>query len=224
MSEKFNSSDLTEKELASQLKKPSGEQGKEVGKQMNKGNKYICLNSYNCLAPSPNANILEIGMGNGFFIKDLLALNTNLRYVGLDFSQTMIDEATKLNQAFMESGQVSFINGSIEKLPFEDNSMDCITTTNTIYFWPNLEANAKELFRVLKPKGKLLIGYRSQELMDKISFTKHNFEKYSQQEVELLLKTTGFQKVSTEIIAEPELDFDGIPMVMEGLFTTGIKE
>jgi len=33
MAEKFNSSGLTEKELASQLKKPSGEQGKEVGKQ-----------------------------------------------------------------------------------------------------------------------------------------------------------------------------------------------
>ena len=84
----------------------------------------------------------------------------------------MVDEAISLNQNLIDEQKVSFINDSVDNLPFEDESIDYITTTNTIYFWPDLIKNAKEIFRVLKPNGKILIGYRSKELMDKIEFTK----------------------------------------------------
>ena len=184
MANKFEVSDLTKKELAAQLQKPDGMKGKEVGKQMNKGNKNICLNSYKVLDPNPNSLILEIGMGNGLFIKDLLAQGSDLTYVGFDFSQTMIDEASSLNSDLIKQGKVSFKLGSIEKLPFEDDSIDCITTTNTVYFWPDIIANSKELYRVLKPGGKLLIGYRSKEIMDKVELTQFGFKKYTQTQLE----------------------------------------
>lgn len=224
MSQKFTVANLTKEELAKQLKKPIGNDGKQVAKQMNKGNKHICLHSYKILHPKPNSLILEIGMGNGFFIKDLLSLSENLKYVGLDFSKTMIDEATALNQDLIDQQKVSFIHGSIDNLPFENESIDCITTTNTIYFWPNLIKNAEEIFRVLKFKGKILIGYRSKELMDKIELSKHGFNKYTKTEIEKLLRDVGFTNVKTEILSEPKLDFDGTPMEMEGLYTVGIKK
>jgi ubiquinone/menaquinone biosynthesis C-methylase UbiE len=223
MSEKFNISNLSKKELAIQLRKPVGNDGKEVGKQMNKGNKYICLNSYKILNPQKNSLVLEIGMGNGLFIKDLLNNASNIKYIGLDFSQVMIDEATELNQNLIDEQKVSFINGSVNSLPFKDNSIDYITTTNTVYFWPSLKENAKEIYRVLKPNGKVLIGYRSKDLMDKIELANYGFNKYTKDEIEALLKDTGFRKIATEIIAEPNLDFDGKPIEMEGFYSIGIK-
>ncbi len=223
MTKKNNTRNLSKQELAAQLKKPEGEDGKEVGKKMNIGNKYICINSYKVLNPQTNSLILEIGMGNGLFIQEVLNLNNDLKYIGLDFSQTMIDEATKLNQKLIDEQKVSFVNGSIESLPFEDNSIDYVTSTNTIYFWPNLKENAKEIYRVLKPDGKILIGYRSKKRMNKIELTKYGFNKYTETEVENLLESTGFKKIKTETISEPDFDFDGKPIKMEGLYSTGIK-
>ncbi len=70
MAEKFDGDvKLRPKELAKQLRKPTGEKGKEVGLQMNKGNKHICLNSYKILNPNKGDAVLEIGMGMGFLLK-----------------------------------------------------------------------------------------------------------------------------------------------------------
>lgn len=224
MAEKFNDElNLSTKELAQHLRKPKGEAGKGVGLQMNKGNKHICLNSYNLLNPNDGDVVLEIGMGNGFFIKDLLKKADNIKYTGLDFSKTMIQEASLINNEFLKQGQVQFFEASIEKLPFQSDSFDCITTTNTLYFWPQPEQNIKELLRGLKPNGKLLVAYRSKNFMDQIELSNYGFEKYEASDVEALFKKGGFNKVSTQIINEPELDFDGTPHKMQGFYTSGIK-
>lgn len=224
MTEKFNpDNDLTPKELAKQLRLPEGETGKQIGLQMNKGNKHICLNSYKVLNPKNGDRILEIGMGNGFFIKDLLLMATGLKYMGVDFSATMVHEANLINKELIDAGHIQFKQASIEKLPFNDNSFDSITTTNTLYFWPQPVQNALELLRVLKPNGKLLIAYRSKSFMDQIEFSKHGFEKYEIQDVESLLREIGLKQISTQRIEEPALEFDGEVIQMEGIYTAGIK-
>lgn len=224
MAKKFNSDDrISSKELAKHLRKPDGETGKEVGVQMNKGNRHICLNSYGVLTPKEGDNILEIGMGNGFFIKDLFRMVNELRYKGVDFSSTMVKEAIHLNQQYIKEGQVEFYKASIERLPFDDNSFDCITTTNTLYFWPKPNDNIKELLRVLKPHGKLLVAYRSKDILDKIELTQYDFEKYEVMDVEKLFEEGGFCQINTQVIEEPELDFDGKPIAMKGFYTMGLK-
>lgn len=224
MTEKINpDNDITPKELAIQLRLPEGEIGKQIGLQMNKGNKHICLNSYKVLNPKNGNHILEIGMGNGFFIKDLLLKAKDLKYTGVDFSATMIHEANLINKELIDAGLIEFKQASIDKLPFNDRSFDMITTTNTLYFWPQPVPNAQELLRVLKPNGKLLIAYRSKSFMDQIEFSKHGFEKYEIQDLERLLRSIGFKQISTQIIEEPALSFDGKILQMEGIYTTGIK-
>ncbi len=224
MSQKFNTNTgLSPQELAKHLKKPTGEQGKEVGLQMNKGNKHICLNSYNILKPHNNDAILEIGMGNGFFVKNLMNMAENLTYTGVDFSKTMVQEATELNKDLCHQKTVQFQEASIDNLPFKDNSFDCITTTNTLYFWPKPKQNAQELLRVLKPGGKILIAYRSKSCMDQIELSKYGFEKYESDRVENLLEESGFKEVTTQIINEPDLDFDGTPLKMDGIYTLASK-
>ncbi len=136
----------------------------------------------------------------------------------------MIEEASVLNKAFVNSKSVEFHEASIENLPFNDNAFDCITTTNTLYFWPQPEDNAKELLRVLKPNGKLLVGYRSKKLMEQIELSKFGFTKYEAINVESLLSKAGFNNITTQIEKEPDLDFDGKTLKMEGFYTVGYKE
>jgi len=224
MAEKFNSdTKLTPKELAKHLRQPDGEIGREIGVQMNKSNKHICLNSYKILNPQNENHVLEIGMGNGFFVKDLLSMSDNLKYTGVDFSSTMVKEAYLLNKKLIDEERVFLEEASIENLPFNDNSFDCISTTNTLYFWPQPINNIQELLRVLKPNGKLLIAYRSKNCMDQLELAKHGFEKYENQDVENLLRNAGLKNVLTQTIKEPELEFDGKVFQMEGIFTTGMK-
>jgi len=224
MAKKFNSdTTLPPKELAKHLRQPDGEIGKEIGLQMNKSNKHICLNSYKILDPQNENHILEVGMGNGFFIKDLLNMADNLKYTGIDFSSTMVKEASLLNKTLINDKRVYLEEASIEILPFNDNSFDRISTTNTLYFWPHPVNNIQELLRVLKPNGKLLIAYRSKSCMDQLELAKHGFEKYENQAVENLLRDAGLKNVLTEIIKETALEFDGKVFQMEGIYTTGMK-
>jgi len=224
MAKKFNSdTTLPPKELAKHLRQPDGEIGKEIGLQMNKSNKHICLNSNKILDPQNENHILEVGMGNGFFIKDLLNMADNLKYTGIDFSSTMVKEASLLNKTLINDKRVYLEEASIENLPFNDNSFDRISTTNTLYFWPHPVNNIQELLRVLKPNGKLLIAYRSKSCMDQLELAKHGFEKYENQAVENLLRDAGLKNVLTEIIKETALEFDGKVFQMEGIYTTGMK-
>ena len=59
--------------------------------------------------------------------------------------------------------------------------------------------------------------------MDQIELSKYGFEKYEKEDVESLFKTARFTQVTTKMIEEPELDFDGKMFKMKGLYTTGIK-
>ncbi|WP_109831804.1 class I SAM-dependent methyltransferase [Reichenbachiella versicolor] len=224
MAESLNSDqELTLEELASHLRKPEGEKGKEVGTLMNDGNKYICLNTYHILAPQNKDHILEIGMGNGFFIRNLLEMADDLSYVGLDFSSTMVAEASRINEDLIDQNKVQFECASIEKIPFPDNSFDSITTTNTLYFWPQPNENIKELIRVLKPNGKLLCAYRSKNCLDSLELTQFGFQKYEINELESMFKSAGLSNISTQIIEEPDLELDGIAHKIEGIFTSGVK-
>ena len=222
MAEKFNTSDLSKNELAGNLRKPEGDNGVEVGKQMNKGNEYISKYSYEQLKPIGNEKVLEIGMGNGFFVPYLMKL-ADVDYTGLDYSPLMVSEAEKLNNELKKQRRIKFIEGSVEKVPFEDHFFDAIVTANTIYFWPNVVENAKELLRVLKPGGRLLVAYRNKELLDKIEFTKYGFNKYEISEVEEVFEKSGFKNISTKVLDEPALDFDGKPLTVKGVYTIAYK-
>lgn len=42
-------------------------------------------------------------------------------------------------------------------VPFPDRSFDIVTAVETHYYWPDLQANVREILRVLKPGGTFVL-------------------------------------------------------------------
>jgi len=205
------------KAVAEQLRRPDGDFGRKIADNMNISNRLINENTIHNLAINAGDNILEIGMGNGFFVKDILAINGAVKYTGCDFSETMVTEATKLNQAFVKSGQAKFILANAAELPFADNSFDKIFTVNTIYFWQNPAAQLAEIQRLLKPKALMVIGLRPKHVMQNYPFTQHGFILYSKADVIQLLEENNFKVTHIAEEKEPAQQIADITVLPESL-------
>lgn len=95
-------------------------------------------------------NLLEIGCGNGIGTRLCTELlQTNLS-VGLDLVDGFIRNATK---NFHKPGQLNYVQGDSEILPFPDNSFDIVTNLESSHLYPCLTKYYQEVFRVLKPEG-----------------------------------------------------------------------
>lgn len=211
------------KNMAAQLRKPQGEDGIKTGEWMNTGNLQMNKNTLSVLDPQNGDYILEIGMGNGLFVKDIVENKPLLRYTGCDLSQEMVTEAAKLNAAHLKSGQVNFLQGTLLDLPMQDESFDKLFTVNTIYFWDREIDALKELKRVLKPNGLLIIALRPKRQMMHYPFSKYGFNMFSKEELSDLLTKNGFSLIAVHENREPDLQLNGETMTMENLIVVAKK-
>src|SRR5688572_18200930 len=118
------------KMLAQQLRKPNGEMGLQVGERMNHGNQYMNLNTIEALDLSPNNHVLEIGMGNGFFVKEIFRKYRDITYTGCDFSKLMVQESNRNNAELVQNKKASFHCVKADQLTLKDRTVDCIFTIN----------------------------------------------------------------------------------------------
>ncbi len=191
------------KQLAAQLRQPNGEMGVEVSNRMNQGNAFMNGFAIEQLQLSGNETLLEIGPGNCLFAKELLTKHANLRYRGVDYSDLMILEAKKMIKEFIQEGRASIHHTSIADLPFPDETCDKILGVNVIYFWDTPEVELKELGRVLRPNGTIVLGMRAKETMEQLPVTKYNFNLYSKADISTFVEKAGLSL--REIATTPEV-------------------
>ncbi|HKC36076.1 MAG TPA: class I SAM-dependent methyltransferase [Chitinophagaceae bacterium] len=194
------------KTIARQLRKPHGALGKETGAMMNKGNKLMNLAAIEQLEINANDNILEIGMGNGYFVKHVLANDKTIRYDGCDFSEIMVEDAIISNKDYVENGQARFTPANANNLPYINEHFNKVFTVNTIYFWDKIEEVLSEIRRVLKKDGLLIISLRPKSVMDNIPVTKYGFKTFSKIDCIELLTKHGFEIIN--VIEEEDLDIE----------------
>ena len=101
-------------------------------------------------------SILDIATGTG----DLAIAMTKTgatKIVGLDISPGMLEVGKHKVADKKLDETISMVVGDSESLDFEDNSFDAVTVAFGVRNFENLEIGLKEIHRVLKPEGSLVI-------------------------------------------------------------------
>lgn len=205
--------ELSEKELreiASQLRTPQGAEGLEMGQKMHETNLNMILAAVHALNLADGERILEIGHGNAAHLTQILSQAKNLHYTGLDISQTMQEEAQRINADFIENGTASFHLYDGQQMPFEDKQFDKAITVNTIYFWDRPVGLLNETYRVIKPNGLFSICFAEKSFMKNLPFARYGFQLYSTEDVKNMVKQTSFELVDTETQTEQVKSKEGL--------------
>ena len=149
----------------------------------------------------PGDSVLDVGCGTG---EVTLLAKTRVKagkVYGIDPAPEMIAVARR--KAAHKGLDVDFRVGVIETLPFPDSSIDVVTSSLMMHHLPE-ELKIRglaEIYRVLKPGGRLLIadfmrptGSFVNHLF--IAFTRHQGLKSGIEDLQKLLKATGFNQIT----------------------------
>ncbi len=179
--------------LASQLGHPRGTLGKLVAGMLNRGNRPAIAAAVTAAEVIPGDCVADIGFGGGVGLPLLLdRTGTDGVVYGVEISQDMLNRARSRFTGPIGSGRLRLLAGSMDQLPFDTDSLDAIITVNTIYFVADLDRACTELARVLRPKGRLVIGIGDPEAMAKMPFTSHGFTLRPVSDVLAALRNSGF--------------------------------
>jgi ubiquinone/menaquinone biosynthesis C-methylase UbiE len=87
----------------------------------------------------------------------LAAIATEGKVYGVDFSRESVAVASRTNRQWIDTARVEIQEGSVSQLPFSGDVFDLVTAVETHFWWPDLPADMREVLRVLKPGGTLII-------------------------------------------------------------------
>ena len=107
----------------------------------------------------PTDSVLEVGFGPGVIIQHLSNLATAGHVTGVDPSLEMVEQARARNASAVETGRVDLRHGSVESLPFDDDSFDKALAINSMQVWPHALAGLREMRRVMKPGGRIALCF-----------------------------------------------------------------
>ena len=148
-------------------RKPVGLGGKIMVAMMNFGHSAMAAWGLQFLQPASDAMVLDCGCGGGANIKTLLKLCPKGKVQGIDYSAVSVEKARKVNARAIAAGRCTVQQASVTELPFEAEQFEAVTAFETVYFWPELAQNFREVYRVLKPGGTFLICNESNGDTDK---------------------------------------------------------
>lgn len=159
---------------------------------------YIASRFHHHLNPVKDGLYLDIGCGTGNYT--IAQYERGLNLIGIDPSETMLEVARSRNQ------EIQWLKAGAESIPIGNNTFDGIMGCLTLHHWNDLQKGFAELFRVLKPVGKVVF-FTSAPEQTAGYWLKHYFPitmKVSSEAlpaIELLLEiagSAGFTFVGTE--------------------------
>lgn len=103
-----------------------------------------------------NGRLLEVPVGTGILTMPMYKKLPDADITCLDYSEGMMNRA-RARAKEQDIKNISFIQGDVGKLPFEDESFDIVLSMNGLHVFPDKDAAFAETFRVLK-KGGIFCG------------------------------------------------------------------
>ena len=183
-------------------RKPVGFGGTIMVRLMNICHSPIASWGFSKLSMRNNLNILDIGCGGGKNIATWLRKSKNSHVTGLDYSEVSVDESSKKNKWAIKRNRCEILRGNVAEMPFSDNTFDCVSAFETIYFWPGLEECFTEVNRVLKHGGIFMVCNGSDgenESDEKWVNIIEGMSVYNEDQLHSALEKAGFYKIKCYI-------------------------
>lgn len=100
--------------------------------------------------------ILDMATGTADFAIESLSLNPE-KVIGVDISEGMLEVGRKKLKKMKLDHKIELKLGDSERIPFDDNIFDAIIVAFGVRNFENLEQGLSDMFRVLKPGGKVVV-------------------------------------------------------------------
>lgn len=140
-----------------QARKPGRWAGRLLLRAMNEGHSEMTDWGLSRVGIGESFAILDVGCGGGRTVQKLAAAAKKGRVYGIDYAEGSIAVSRALNKETIKAGYVEIEKASVSGLPFADNTFDLVTAIETQYYWPDLQHDMREIWRVLKPTGTLVV-------------------------------------------------------------------
>jgi ubiquinone/menaquinone biosynthesis C-methylase UbiE len=140
-----------------QARKPDKWFGRIFARAMNKGHDSMSDWGLRHVTIERQFTILEVGCGGGRTIEKLAAIAAAGMVYGIDYAEGSVSVSRELNANLIKVGRVVVQKASVSRLPFPDDTFDLATAIETQYYWPDLAGDMREILRVLKPAGRLVV-------------------------------------------------------------------
>ena len=140
-----------------QCQKPAGWFGRFTLWNMNSRHSKVTDWGLSHISINPHDVVLDVGCGGGRTVSKLAAMATQGKIYGVDHSQESVAMAGKINREWIAAGRVEIREGSVSQLPFAPGVFDLVAAVETHFWWPDLPSDMREVLRVLKPGGRLII-------------------------------------------------------------------
>jgi SAM-dependent methyltransferase len=154
----------------------------------------------------PQDVFLEVGCGGGVLLD--MVRQTAQRAYGIDHSPDMVELARKKNAQALSEGRVEIIQGDVGTLPWGENQFTCAAGVEMLYFVDDPVQALRELYRVLKPDGRLVFvtGAQPKSALSKLLSAPwlRCLRFHSNDELASMLRQAGFQTVQVQGMVRSE--------------------
>jgi ubiquinone/menaquinone biosynthesis C-methylase UbiE len=194
---KSKGEDPSKADAPSLAEKPLGLKGKLLAYLMNGMHRAEYKAVSGALGLDPEDVLIEIGCGSGYFLHKYGAPAASV--AGIDHSPDMVALATQRNRCRVRAGRAEIRLGEAACLPWDSDHFTAAVAIATFMFWPEPLAALKEIHRVLRPRGRLVIGlgWNADDGLDHTAHVKkYGIRLYSSREMERLLDEAGFIGIS----------------------------
>ncbi|NIM91479.1 MAG: methyltransferase domain-containing protein [Candidatus Aminicenantes bacterium] len=146
----------------------------------------------------PSKLAADVGAGTGFITEGLI--KRGLKVIAVDQSKAMLD---KLKLKFPSSSQIDCRIGEAEKLPVEDDSVDYVFANMFLHHVKNPQLAIKEMTRILKSGGKLVISDLDEHDFQFLKIEHHDrWMGFKREDVKQWFREAGLKKVSLDCAGE----------------------
>jgi ubiquinone/menaquinone biosynthesis C-methylase UbiE len=182
--------------ISNQLSHPSGVFSYCLSLVWNRRNVSLNETAFNLLSLKPSDRVLEIGFGGGYLLNRIAGVVTDGLLCGIDRSPAMVAKAEKRYRKEIGAGKFDLRCASAEKLPFPPEYFTKVCSVNSIFYWQDIRAGLREIYRVLISDGQVVLCFTSKTSLENKGFAR-GIHLIESETLDQMMTAIGFQNTRT---------------------------